>query len=91
MLSRFVALSVSLTRKGSLLQFCMYRNSLWHCGSYVPYTKRATMHDIIDTPLFADWVATHVPNHFKRSTLDRMSNAKKSLEAEGNAHGVAKL
>ena len=49
------------------------------------------MHDIIDTPLFADWVATHVPNHFKRSTLDRMSNAKKSLEAEGNAHGVAKL
>ncbi|HEX4123857.1 MAG TPA: phytanoyl-CoA dioxygenase family protein [Tepidisphaeraceae bacterium] len=25
--------------------YCLYRNTTWHIGSYVPYRKRATLHD----------------------------------------------
>jgi hypothetical protein len=35
----------------------VYRNSLWHLGSYVPYAKRATLHDAVLTPEFAAWIA----------------------------------
>jgi hypothetical protein len=33
----------------------IYRNALWHTGTYVPYKKRATMHGYIDTPAFGTW------------------------------------
>jgi hypothetical protein len=33
----------------------IYRNALWHTGTYVPYKKRATMHGYIDTPAFGEW------------------------------------
>ncbi|MCX5662528.1 MAG: phytanoyl-CoA dioxygenase family protein [Planctomycetota bacterium] len=32
--------------------YLLYRNSLWHIGNYVPYRKRATIHDGIFTPEF---------------------------------------
>lgn len=35
--------------------FALYRNSLWHLGSYVPYARRATLHDFVDTPFFRSW------------------------------------
>jgi hypothetical protein len=35
--------------------FALYRNTLWHLGSYVPYCKRATLHDVVDTPEFIEW------------------------------------
>lgn len=35
--------------------FALYRNSLWHLGNYVPYRKRATLHEIIETPEYAAW------------------------------------
>ena len=35
--------------------FCLYRNTLWHIGNYVPYRQRATLHDFIDTPAFRSW------------------------------------
>lgn len=35
--------------------YALYRNSLWHIGNYVPYAKRATLHDSADTPTFAAW------------------------------------
>jgi hypothetical protein len=35
--------------------FCLYRNSLWHLGAYVPYARRATLHDFVDTPEFLSW------------------------------------
>lgn len=35
--------------------FALYRNTLWHLGSYVPYKKRATLHDFIDTAPYAAW------------------------------------
>lgn len=35
----------------------LYRNVLWHIGNYVPYRKRATLHDLVDTPEFAAWRA----------------------------------
>lgn len=35
--------------------FALYRNSLWHIGNYVPYARRATLHDVVDTPEFAAW------------------------------------
>lgn len=38
--------------------FALYRNTLWHLGTYVPYTKRATLHDVVDTPEFIAWRET---------------------------------
>jgi hypothetical protein len=35
--------------------FCLYRNTLWHLGNYIPYCRRATLHDFVDTPEFVDW------------------------------------
>lgn len=35
--------------------FCLYRNTLWHIGSYVPYRRRATLHDFVDTPAYRVW------------------------------------
>ncbi len=35
--------------------FALYRNTLWHIGNYVPYRKRATLHDRADTPEFLAW------------------------------------
>ena len=35
--------------------FCLYRNTLWHIGNYLPYTRRATLHDSVDTDEFINW------------------------------------
>jgi hypothetical protein len=35
--------------------FALYRSTLWHLGNYVPYARRATLHDFIDTPEFHAW------------------------------------
>lgn len=35
--------------------YCLYRNSLWHMGNYMPTKKRATLHDNIMTPAFQKW------------------------------------
>jgi hypothetical protein len=35
--------------------FCLYRSTLWHLGNYVPYCRRATLHDFIDTPEYLAW------------------------------------
>jgi hypothetical protein len=34
---------------------CIYRGTLWHMGNYVPYVKRATIIDLIDTPAYAEF------------------------------------
>lgn len=38
--------------------YCLYRNSLWHLGNYIPYRKRATLHDGIMTVAFREWIET---------------------------------
>lgn len=38
--------------------YCLYRNSLWHTGNYVPYKKRATLHDAPMTKEFREWRET---------------------------------
>lgn len=35
--------------------FCLYRNTLWHIGNYLPYRTRATLHDHVDTPAYRTW------------------------------------
>src|SRR5207244_3508783 len=35
--------------------YCLYRSTLWHLGNYVPYCRRATLHDFVDTPNFRAW------------------------------------
>ena len=35
--------------------YALYRSNAWHLGTYVPYTKRATLHDYVDTPTFCEW------------------------------------
>ena len=42
--------------------FMLYRNSLWHLGNYTPWRKRATIHDFIGSPAFAEWMASP-PKH----------------------------
>jgi hypothetical protein len=36
--------------------FALYRNTLWHIGNYVPYRKRATIHDGALTPEFRKFI-----------------------------------
>ncbi|HYF51741.1 MAG TPA: hypothetical protein VEJ63_20160, partial [Planctomycetota bacterium] len=31
---------------------CLYRNCMWHLGNYLPYKRRATLHDFVDTPAY---------------------------------------
>lgn len=33
----------------------LYRSTLWHIGNYVPYKKRATLHDNAMTPEYVAW------------------------------------
>src|SRR5207244_376160 len=33
----------------------IYRNTMWHTGNYVPYAKRATILDVVDTPRYREW------------------------------------
>ena len=35
--------------------FALYRPTAWHLGNYVPYFKRATLHDLVSTPEFDEW------------------------------------
>lgn len=35
--------------------FMLYRNSLWHIGNYLPYKRRATIHDVIGSPAYSAW------------------------------------
>ncbi len=46
--------------------FALYRNSLWHIGNYVPYKKRATLHDAVDTPQFKAWRDKVIPEAARR-------------------------
>jgi len=38
--------------------YCLYRNTLWHLGNYIPYRKRATLHDGIMTVASHEWFDT---------------------------------
>lgn len=46
--------------------FCLYRNSLWHLGNYLPYQQRATLHDAVDTPEFLAWRSAALANAQQR-------------------------
>jgi ectoine hydroxylase-related dioxygenase (phytanoyl-CoA dioxygenase family) len=35
--------------------YALYRACMWHQGSYLPYQRRATLHDFVDTPENAAW------------------------------------
>ena len=37
--------------------FMLYRNCLWHIGNYSPHRKRATLHEIVATDEWLDWIA----------------------------------
>ncbi len=39
--------------------YALYRNTLWHLGCYLPYQRRATLHDGVDTPEFLAWRRSH--------------------------------
>jgi len=41
--------------------FALYRNSIWHIGNYLPYRKRATLHDVVDTPEYSTWRDIVIP------------------------------
>jgi hypothetical protein len=46
--------------------YALYKSSLWHIGSYVPYTRRATLHDFVDTPEFRAWRAENAADMVRR-------------------------
>jgi hypothetical protein len=35
--------------------YALYRPTAWHIGNYVPYIRRATLHDHVTTPDYDDW------------------------------------
>jgi len=35
--------------------YALYRPTAWHLGNYVPYVKRATLHDHVSTPEYDEW------------------------------------
>jgi ectoine hydroxylase-related dioxygenase (phytanoyl-CoA dioxygenase family) len=35
--------------------YALYRPTAWHIGNYVPYIKRATLHDHVSTPNYDEW------------------------------------
>jgi hypothetical protein len=47
--------------------FALYRNTLWHMGNYVPYKKRATLHDSLLTPQFRTWIESASSEAQRRS------------------------
>jgi ectoine hydroxylase-related dioxygenase (phytanoyl-CoA dioxygenase family) len=51
----------------------LYRNTLWHIGSYVPYRKRATLHDLVDTPEYLAWRERIGPEMEKRKAEGRLN------------------
>ena len=38
--------------------FALYRPRAWHLGNYVPYLKRATLHDSVWNPQAREWYRT---------------------------------
>jgi len=39
--------------------FCLYRNTAWHIGNYVPYRRRMTLHTHAMTPEFQDFAVKY--------------------------------
>ena len=52
--------------------FALYRNSLWHIGNYVPYRKRATLHDSVRTPEYDAFM----------DRIDQLNREKKAAQAD---------
>jgi ectoine hydroxylase-related dioxygenase (phytanoyl-CoA dioxygenase family) len=50
--------------------FALYRNTLWHLGNYVPYRKRATLHDVVDTPEYVAWREKVYQTRKRRESLN---------------------
>jgi ectoine hydroxylase-related dioxygenase (phytanoyl-CoA dioxygenase family) len=46
--------------------YCLYRNSLWHLGNYIPYRKRATLHEGVFTAKFKQWVDDNIADVSRR-------------------------
>ena len=46
--------------------YCLYRNTLWHLGNYIPYRKRATLHEGVFTAKFKTWVDETVAQNSER-------------------------
>ena len=49
--------------------FALYRNTLWHLGNYVPYRKRATLHDSAWTPELRRGTRKREPNRANGAKL----------------------
>jgi len=59
----------------------LYRNTLWHIGNYVPYRKRATLHDIVDTPEYTAWRERVGKEMEKRKTTGQLHENPNKLAA----------
>jgi hypothetical protein len=51
--------------------FALYRSSAWHMGNYVPYRKRATIHDFCGTPAYAEHIVDRVER--KNAAVKRLA------------------
>ena len=54
--------------------FALYRSSGWHLGNYVPYRKRATIHDFLGTPEYADYIDDRAAR--KEAAMKRWEESK---------------
>lgn len=53
--------------------FALYRSSAWHLGNYVPYRKRATIHDFCGTPEYSQHINERVER--KETAIKRLASA----------------
>ena len=53
--------------------FALYRASAWHIGNYVPYRKRATIHDFCGTPEYSQHINERVAR--KETAIKRLESA----------------
>lgn len=53
--------------------FALYRSSAWHIGNYVPYRKRATIHDFCGTPAWSEYIKTRVEK--RNRAIERLKTA----------------
>jgi len=60
--------------------FAIYRPTAWHLGNYVPYRKRATLHDGAMTPEQAAYIQERGPRHV--AAMKRWADGQKLASAK---------
>jgi hypothetical protein len=67
--------------------YMLYRSTLWHIGNYLPYKKRATLHDVMAGPDYANWFLN--PPYLNDANGDRLPMQNPNLHTPEYAAAMA--